>query len=196
MLAAGASMSTAHLEMDETLMEFLMRNSTPAILFGVLLTASMPVFADHRDGFVGDHREGHWEGRWEGHEIHRFGERDLHIWRRGHWRHGVHDGRLGWWWVAAGVWYFYPAPVYPYPDPYTPPVVVIDQPPRVVAPQPIVQAQPQQMPQTWYYCSSAKGYYPYVPSCPEGWQTVPAQAPQPAEQPSQPAAQAPQPAPR
>ena len=25
----------------------------------------------------------------------------------------------------------------------------------------------------WYYCSSAKGYYPTVPSCPEEWVKVP-----------------------
>lgn len=30
----------------------------------------------------------------------------------------------------------------------------------------------------WYYCESAKGYYPYVPECKEGWRIVPA-APQP-----------------
>jgi len=24
----------------------------------------------------------------------------------------------------------------------------------------------------WYYCPSARGYYPYVSTCPEGWLTV------------------------
>jgi len=28
--------------------------------------------------------------------------------------------------------------------------------------------------QYWYYCDAAKGYYPYVPSCPAGWRMVPA----------------------
>jgi len=32
---------------------------------------------------------------------------------------------------------------------------------------------------TWYYCDSAKNYYPYVQQCPEGWRSVPA-APPPA----------------
>lgn len=27
----------------------------------------------------------------------------------------------------------------------------------------------------WYYCQSAGGYYPDVPSCPEPWVPVPAQ---------------------
>lgn len=30
---------------------------------------------------------------------------------------------------------------------------------------------------TWYYCESAKGYYPYVTQCPEGWRSVPATPP-------------------
>jgi hypothetical protein len=30
-------------------------------------------------------------------------------------------------------------------------------------------------PTTYYYCQSAGAYYPDVPSCPEGWVTVPAQ---------------------
>lgn len=155
-----------------------MKRIISGIMVAVLLIISFPALAQHREGFRGG---GHWQGR----EIHRFGERDLAIWRGGHWYHGRHVGRFGWWWLAAGVWYFYPARVYPYPDPYIPPVTVIDeQPPVVVAPQTNgpapAQAQPQQATQFWYYCNSAKGYYPYVPSCPEGWKTVPAQPPQPA----------------
>jgi hypothetical protein len=30
---------------------------------------------------------------------------------------------------------------------------------------------------TWYYCESAKSYYPYVSSCAEGWRSVPASPP-------------------
>jgi len=63
-------------------------------------------------------------GRWEEDrhgDVHRFREQDLRRWQGGHWVHDRHAGRLGWWWVVGGVWYFYPAPVYPYPDPYVPP---------------------------------------------------------------------------
>jgi hypothetical protein len=75
--------------------------------------------------------------------------------------------------------------VYPYPDPYLPPIVVEDSPPpAVVIQQPPSEAPPPpssvaapQTPQNWYYCESAKGYYPYVPSCPAGWQMVPASPP-------------------
>jgi len=84
-------------------------------------------------------------------------------WHRGHWHRGHHDGRFGWWWVVAGSWYLYPAPVYPYPDPYRPPVVIVD-------PEP---AQPRDP--VWYFCESSDSYYPYASVCPEGWQAVPAQ---------------------
>jgi len=30
---------------------------------------------------------------------------------------------------------------------------------------------------TWYYCESAKAYYPYVATCNEGWRPVPASPP-------------------
>src|SRR5438552_10634455 len=88
--------------------------------------------------------------RWHG-EINRFHEHDIEHWRGGRWQHGIHGGRRGWWWVVGGVWYFYPAPVYPYPDPYQPPVVVAPPPPNLAAPA------------YWYYCADPAGYYPYVP---------------------------------
>jgi hypothetical protein len=153
-----------------------MKQTITVIAISALLLASFPALAEHREGR-------HFEGR----EIHRFAERDFEIWRGGHWIHRRHEGRLGWWWIAAGTWYFYPSPVYPYPDPYTPPVVVVNQQPPVMvvpqapvmaAPQPTAPAQPQPSAQIWYYCESAKSYYPYAPSCPEGWKSVPAQPPQ------------------
>jgi hypothetical protein len=36
-------------------------------------------------------------------------------WIGGAWRHGFHNGRLGWWWQVGPFWYFYDAPAYPYP---------------------------------------------------------------------------------
>jgi len=90
----------------------------------------------------------------------RFREQDLRQWHGGHWVHDRHAGRLGWWWVVGGAWYFYPAPVYPYPDPYVPPTVAPPAPPA---------SAPTQY---WYYCARARAYYPYVTSCPEGWMQV------------------------
>lgn len=159
-----------------------MKKMLVGVLSAILGLVSPPGFAQHRE----DHDRGRHEGfsrgappgHWRDREIHRFHERDIDVWRGGRWYHGYHDNRLGWWWIAAGLWYFYPSPVYPYPDPYapsvvTPPVVVV---PQVPSPPPL---QPQPQPQYWYYCASAKGYYPYVPSCPENWQPVPASPPQP-----------------
>jgi hypothetical protein len=102
---------------------------------------------------------------WRHGDIARFHHEDFGRWRGGRWFHGDHFGRVGWWWIVDGSWFFYPAPVYPYPDPYIPPSVVAEVPP------------PQPAPQYWYYCPSANGYYPYVMSCPEGWTPV---APRPA----------------
>ena len=53
------------------------------------------------------------------------------------------------------------------------PVVVQPAPPEPV----IVQPAPQTGTDNWYYCDSARAYYPYAPSCPEGWRQVPAQPP-------------------
>jgi hypothetical protein len=109
---------------------------------------------------------------WHGHDIHHFHEHDYDHWRGGRWFNGFHEGRSGWWWIVDGGWYFYPAPVYPYPDPYVPPTVVVTTPPAtVVASPPAV-----------YYCPNPAGYYPYVPNCAVAWQKVesaPAAAPAP-----------------
>ena len=120
----------------------------------VLLGPAVAVRADehHRD------REGQW---WQHGDIRHFRDGDLHRWQSGHWVRTRHGGRSGWWWVVGGVWYFYPAPIYPYPNPYVPPVAVTSTPPPA-----------QAAVQYWYYCNSARGYYPYVTSCPEGWMQV------------------------
>ncbi|HTP62740.1 MAG TPA: DUF6515 family protein [Burkholderiales bacterium] len=52
-------------------------------------------------------------------------------------------------------------------------------------PPPASSPQPGQMPSSaaqpaagsWFYCESAKGYYPYVSECKEGWRQVPATPP-------------------
>jgi hypothetical protein len=131
---------------------------TTLILLPCLLTAQ--VFAEERGhrsehGRGGEHARG-FEGGWHG-EISRFHEHDLQRWSGGRWRHGKHDGRLGWWWIVGGAWYFYPIPVYPYPDPYQPPLAPLPTPP-----------------QYWYYCANPAGYYPYVAQCLVNWQRVPA----------------------
>jgi hypothetical protein len=72
-------------------------------------------------------------------------------WQGGQWLHVSHVGRLGWWWVVGPDWYFYDAPVYPYPDIYTPPGEGFGW---------------------WYWCDSSQEYYPYVTYCSVPWQRV------------------------
>ena len=73
----------------------------------------------------------------------------------------------------------YPYPYYYYPPPpvvYTPPPVVIQETPPVYvqqSPPPPPPAATQSVEAYWYYCESAKGYYPSVPSCAEPWVKVP-----------------------
>ena len=42
---------------------------------------------------------------------------------------------------------------------------------------PQAAASPAQQASNWYYCESAKAYYPYVVQCKEGWKQVPASPP-------------------
>jgi hypothetical protein len=147
----------------------------------VTLLATLMQTNVHADPY----RHDHWGG-----DIHRFHEHDFDRWRAGRWFHGWNGGRYTWWWIAGGVWYPYPAPVRPYPDPYQPPVVVIQQPQQSqyvqqpdananvtsTAPLPPPPAAASAT-QYWYYCASPAGYYPYVPQCQGGWQKVPASPP-------------------
>ena len=124
-----------------------------------LLTTALVSFA-----FSGPVRADDWHRHDDFHHDH------YDHWRAGRWFNGFHDGRSGWWWIVDGLWYFYPAPIYPYPDPYTPPTVVVETAP--VAPGS----------QAYYYCANPAGYYPQVPQC-AAWQrvvtatSVPQQAP-------------------
>lgn len=135
----------------------LMRIAVAALIASSVLAG--PAAADERGRGHESRRHETWRG-----DIHRFHEHDYERWRGGHWYHGPHSGRKGWWWVVGGVWYFYPAPVYPYPDPYLPPAVIAPPAPAVAQ-------------QYWYYCPKPAGYYPYVPRCTTAWQAVPANPP-------------------
>jgi hypothetical protein len=106
--------------------------------------------------------EGHHD--YHGRDFHGFSPHDRQVWVGGHWDHGWHDGRFAWWWIVDGGWYFYPAPVYPYPT-YVPPAIVVQQPPPTPTGLPPAQF--------WYYCDNPQGYYPYVATCNVPWRQVP-----------------------
>jgi hypothetical protein len=50
--------------------------------------------------------------------------------------------------------------------------------PQQYMPPPPAASAPAPAPNTWYWCESTKGYYPYVQECKEGWRPVPASPPQ------------------
>ncbi len=95
---------------------------------------------------------------------------------RGHYG-GGHGGGWGW----GGGWIF-PALIggaIVYDLSQLPPVYVQPAPAYApgVAPSPVPY---------WYFCAAANAYYPYVASCPGGWQAVLATPPPPATLPSAP----------
>ncbi len=83
--------------------------------------------------------------------------------------HGGERGGGGWGW---GGWVF-PALIGG--------AIVYD----LTQPQPVyVQPAPVYLPgaaaasvQYWYFCAAANAYYPYIQSCPSGWQAVPTTPP-------------------
>lgn len=138
------------------------------VLLGLFVAQTLTAVAQEhgtrgmRGGSSGAHlRVEPWHG-----EIRQFHERDMPAWRGGHWYHGPHAGQDGWWWIVGLTWYWYPTPIYPYPDPYLPPAAAAIGPPTPSAP-----------PQYWYYCVNPPGYYPYVPQCYGNWERVPAGPP-------------------
>ena len=85
----------------------------------------------------------------------------------GYWRGSVFVGVGPYW--GPYPYYWYPPPYYVYP----PPTVVVEEPPVYVEREPVAPPEPATSTAYWYYCASAKGYYPMVPSCPEEWVKVP-----------------------
>lgn len=103
--------------------------------------------------------------------------------QRGYGDGGGHGGGWGW----GGAWIL-PALIggailY---DVTRPPTVYVQPGPVYVQPAPVyapgyppvyaAQVAPPSMP-NWYFCPTAKAFYPYVTSCPSGWQAVPATPP-------------------
>jgi hypothetical protein len=136
-------------------------HAAPPSFHGALPNAGAPVGAPHYQ--LG--RPGHDLGAFNGHNFAHMPTPDHEAWRGGAWRHELHDGHLGWWWVVGGSWFFYPAPIFPYPT-YIGPDYYYDYYSSYPAPS-----------YYWYYCEDPPGYYPYVQDCNVDWQPVPPQGP-------------------
>lgn len=101
---------------------------------------------------------------------------------RDHWRGGSRVG-IG---LSFGAPFYDPfydpwfyGPFYPrYYSPYAYPPVIVSPPPPVTYVEQGSTAASSRTPQSgyWYYCETARGYYPYVKTCPAGWLAV---APEP-----------------
>jgi hypothetical protein len=123
------------------------------------------------------------------HDFRHFTPVERRWWTGGHWRHTRWHGRLGWWWNVGPSWYFYDAPVYPYPESVSP---TYDEDENYDDENYGDQDQggydnsgpggDQDMGPgyggggagVWYHCSKPEGYYPYVKECRNGWEQVPA----------------------
>ena len=111
--------------------------------------------------------------------------------RGGGYGHGGYEGRgggggygggWGWGWGGIGLGlglgaaylanpYVY-SPYYGYPYGYASPATVVIDNSTPVSPQGTTVAPSAQGSGSWFYCDSAKGYYPYVAQCPEPWRRV------------------------
>lgn len=100
-------------------------------------------------------------------------------WGPGYWGAGWGWGG-GYWGAGYGGWGpgwgYWGAPIYA-----SSPVVIAQEPnvwveSQQVATTPLPAPQPPSTnpntQQWWYWCTSARGYYPYVSNCAEGWQRV------------------------
>jgi hypothetical protein len=80
----------------------------------------------------------------------------------------------GYYWGWGGAYYpywGYPRPYYGYPY-YAYPPAVVEEPLQYIEREPAPAP-----PADWYYCESARAYYPAAPTCAEPWIRVPARQP-------------------
>jgi hypothetical protein len=104
-----------------------------------------------------------------GHDFAHFTAAERSAWSHGGWHHEMHNGRFGWWWAVGGLWYFYAAPIYPYPEVIADVVYEAPTPDEDMTPDDAVAGA---QPGYWYYCPSSGAYYPYVQSCSVAWTAV------------------------
>ena len=87
--------------------------------------------------------------------------------------HGYHRG-----YGFYGFWPWYFPWTYGYAVPYYGVSFYADAPVTYIEMAP-AESGAVQPANSWYYCTNPEGYFPYVKTCPSGWQTVPAQPPAP-----------------
>lgn len=134
-----------------------LRSSLAALAAGLALsTLAAPALADGRW-----HGGGGWHGgsRWHGGVFLNFGVPFPY------WGPSYYYGPPVYYGVPPAYYYGPPAVA----APASPPVYVERDEEAAPAPAPEPRAT------WWYWCDSARGYYPYVKECPGGWRRVPPQ---------------------
>ncbi|MBV9992998.1 MAG: hypothetical protein JOZ72_17100 [Alphaproteobacteria bacterium] len=165
-----------------------------ALLAGAALFAASPSWAERVHPTPVGHEHPAWRhpGAWHGggwrgrgwgarerfvfrHDFRHLSPIEHRWWVGGHWHHMRWHGRWGWWWGVGGAFYWYPTPVYPYPEDISSTYYYDDQDEdgdygdyQGVGPG-------DQGGGMWYHCASPEGYYPYVKECKGGWESVPAE---------------------
>lgn len=145
--------------------EGLMRKSAAVLLFviALLVVPAGPSLAWSGNG-------GWHGGAWHGGSWHGGGWHGGGWGWYGGWRGTVVVGAPWWGWGYPYPYaYAYPYSYYPPPYSYPYPSVAL-QGPSVYVQQPPAQSAAQTY---WYYCASAKAYYPKVERCAEAWIKVP-----------------------
>jgi len=89
-----------------------------------------------------------------GHDFDHFTSSERESWRHGNWHHGHHHGHFGWWFIVDNFWFFYDAPIYPYP---------------LYVSYYYDDAYYGDRDYYWYWCDDPRGYYPYVQECYGPW---------------------------
>ena len=96
-------------------------------------------------------------------------------WGHGHYWRGTSVGVVVG--VPLGGAYLAPGPYYDWPYTWPTRTLVVEAPKPVYVERDSVPSQGltdiEAGGDWWYYCREPKGYYPDVPRCPKGWETVP-----------------------
>jgi hypothetical protein len=91
------------------------------------------------------------------------------------WNSGWGWGPGVWGWGVGAPIVIAPSSTAVWAPPFEPTVYVERE--RAAAEVPAAPVAEPSAQQWWYWCASARGYYPYVGACPEGWQRVAPQVP-------------------
>jgi hypothetical protein len=129
------------------------------LLTAALVALALVATTASATGYRGYYRGGGY-GHWHGHSHYYYPRFSVGIWGPGYW------GWPGYWGPGWGGYYSGYYPSYP---------AVVYSEPRVYVERDEGAAAPSGSGQWWYWCASAKQYYPYVSTCSEGWQRVPPQ---------------------